>query len=158
MSAIYYVYLIKSDKHTKIGVAKNPSARIKELQTGNQFELKMIATIPMQSQKEAYSLESFLHSYYSKHRSRGEWFLLNNIKIKKALDKYHSMGFASARVKRVEEVGQTIVRERIAKVNDKCNRLLIQRSRLASALKINGIHVDDRLLSDSVTINELNEI
>jgi hypothetical protein len=58
----------------KIGISKNPSKRIEQLQTGNASELKLIAVYPT----EIYSLiELTLKNRYTVARRRGEWFKLN---------------------------------------------------------------------------------
>lgn len=75
---VTYVYFIRSGAKKKcpikIGVASDVSQRIRELQTGNPTELSLIAAIPCDSRKHAYSVESTLHRRFSRQHVRGEWF------------------------------------------------------------------------------------
>ena len=70
-----YVYLIRgNDGKYKIGIAKNPSQRIKQLQTGNSDELQLIETYLSEN---ASKIETSLHHQYSHVRNYGEWFDLS---------------------------------------------------------------------------------
>jgi len=70
-----HVYLIRgNDGKYKIGIAKNPSQRIKQLQTGNSDELQLIESYQTEN---AYRVETTLHNQYSHLRSHGEWFDLS---------------------------------------------------------------------------------
>jgi hypothetical protein len=68
-----YVYLIKNTENSvyKIGKSKNPTMRIKMLQTGNDSEL---AIIHIFKSKNASILENTLHNIFGYGRKRGEWF------------------------------------------------------------------------------------
>ena len=75
MVETYYVYFIqKGYGSVKIGVAKNPEARLKILQTGNHGELHLIAKLPFKSRPEAYTMEKELHKRFEKFKLTGEWF------------------------------------------------------------------------------------
>lgn len=63
------IYFIKSKSFVKIGVASDPNVRLKELQTGNPFKLKIAATIPGH-----FVTEKELHSVFDRFRLEGEWF------------------------------------------------------------------------------------
>lgn len=66
------VYLIRgNDGKYKIGIAKNPSQRIKQLQTGNSDKLQIIETYQSEN---ASKIESALHHRYAHVRNEGEWF------------------------------------------------------------------------------------
>ncbi len=75
-----YVYFIttenKGNTPIKIGVSINPELRIKELQTGNPFKLKILKIIPCLTKSAAYALESALHELTKSTNKRmiGEWF------------------------------------------------------------------------------------
>jgi predicted GIY-YIG superfamily endonuclease len=75
-----FLYLIKNiDNSTyKIGVSKNPSTRIKQLQTGNASKLEIIhifkTTFP-------YKIESSLHRKYSLQNIHNEWFEMSSIDV-----------------------------------------------------------------------------
>jgi hypothetical protein len=70
---IKYVYLIKSleDSRYKIGVSRDPFQRIKNLQTGNSSELKLV-----NSYKTLFAniIEKTLQRRYSHLNKKGEWF------------------------------------------------------------------------------------
>jgi len=69
------VYLIRgNDGKYKIGIAKNPSQRVKQLQTGNSDKLSIIETYRSEN---ASKIESALHFQYSHVRNEGEWFDLS---------------------------------------------------------------------------------
>lgn len=69
------VYLIRgNDGKYKIGIAKNPKQRIKQLQTGNSDKLTIIETYQSEN---ASTIESALHSHYGHVRNEGEWFDLS---------------------------------------------------------------------------------
>ena len=59
-----YIYLIQSleDSYYKIGVSKHPKKRIKELQTGNSSELKLVDTYQSEF---AHQIEKTLQRRYS---------------------------------------------------------------------------------------------
>ena len=70
-----YVYLIRgNDCRYKIGIAKNPSQIIKQLQTGNSDKLEIIETYHSEN---ASKIETTLHNQYSYARQEGEWFDLS---------------------------------------------------------------------------------
>jgi hypothetical protein len=75
-----YVYLIFSTEsgYYKIGISKNPSKRVKQLQTGNG-ELLVLK----ESFKTKYYLEveKSLHGIYGDLRKHGEWFDLGLVDV-----------------------------------------------------------------------------
>lgn len=69
------VYLIRgNDGRYKIGVAKNPEKRIRQLQTGNYDPLELITSYQSDN---ANKIEKSLHRYYSYGKMIGEWFDLS---------------------------------------------------------------------------------
>lgn len=69
------VYLIRgNDGRYKIGIAKNPKHRIRQLQTGNSDQLELIETYQSDN---ASKIESALHNRFSHVRNVGEWFDLS---------------------------------------------------------------------------------
>ncbi len=68
-----YVYLIQSleDSYYKIGLSKHPKKRVKELQTGNSSELRLV---DMYQSEFANLIEKTLQRRYSHLRKEGEWF------------------------------------------------------------------------------------
>jgi len=67
------IYFITDGAYTKVGVALEPEKRLRELQTGNPFDLRIAKTI-----EGSYEEESKLHSVLQLYRMRGEWFEWNN--------------------------------------------------------------------------------
>lgn len=63
------IYFIQAKKHIKIGYSDDPCTRLRELQTGNPHKLKLMATMPGDSQTEIG-----LHEVFKKYRVEGEWF------------------------------------------------------------------------------------
>ena len=63
-----------NDGRYKIGIAKDPSQRIKQLQTANPDKLEIIETYYSEN---ASKIESSLHYQYSYARQEGEWFDLS---------------------------------------------------------------------------------
>lgn len=72
-----YVYLMRQGGATgpiKIGVARDPDGRLKNLQTGSPRTLRIIARLPFESRMEALEMERALHAKYKEFRLKGEWF------------------------------------------------------------------------------------
>ena len=68
-----YIYLIQSleDGYYKIGVSKHPKKRVKQLQTGNSSELKLVESY---QSEHAHKVERALQRRYSYLKKEGEWF------------------------------------------------------------------------------------
>lgn len=70
------LYIFKGDwKDTsfiKVGVAKNPSQRLKQVQTGCPVTLKNIFS--SSKTQHAFKIESEIHSIFAKYKTQGEWF------------------------------------------------------------------------------------
>tara|TARA_B100000131_G_C18023053_1_gene575364 strand:+ start:493 stop:786 length:294 start_codon:yes stop_codon:yes gene_type:complete len=66
-----FLYIIQSDLTgmIKIGRSKDPVKRLKQLQTGNPNELKLIASFKDQGWKE-----KIIHESLKSFRLKGEWF------------------------------------------------------------------------------------
>ena len=71
-----YVYFVRAGNRgaIKIGVARNVKRRLETLQTGNPFELKLLATIPCSDKAKALNLDASIHRFFKSQRIRGEWF------------------------------------------------------------------------------------
>lgn len=64
------VYFVGGDDGpVKIGITTNSAQRLQHMQTGSPVELKVLAVVPA-----GRSLERAYHSYFERHRIRGEWF------------------------------------------------------------------------------------
>ena len=70
------VYLIEAEGlgYIKIGLAENPSFRLKQLQTGSPVKLRLRASIPCDV-KDAQAYERGLHKQLKEYHVLGEWFL-----------------------------------------------------------------------------------
>lgn len=69
------VYLIRTnDGRYKVGIAKDPQKRIRQLQTGNSDQLELIETYQSEN---ASKIEGSLHRHYSYGKMIGEWFELS---------------------------------------------------------------------------------
>lgn len=68
------IYLLECQGFYKIGIASNVVQRVKDLQCGNPFSIKVVAFSPV---KKAAKIEAELHRTYSKKRTSGEWFALS---------------------------------------------------------------------------------
>lgn len=69
------VYFIQSDAGlVKIGKTSNIKKRMSSLQGSSPVELKLLHTIPCESDEEAFLLEAALHVRFMASRQRGEWF------------------------------------------------------------------------------------
>jgi len=79
-----YVYFIRAGNRgaIKIGWAINVKRRMAAMQTGNAFELKLLAVIPCQSKDHAIHTEKQMHKFFKRQNIRGEWFQ-GNIDFKK---------------------------------------------------------------------------
>lgn len=71
-----FVYFIADNNGlVKIGVAKNPKKRLKELQTASPRKLNLISTVESDN---AFRLEGKLHRRFKEKCVSGEWFELNS--------------------------------------------------------------------------------
>ena len=71
-----FVYFIQAGHKgaIKIGHTENLDRRIENLQVGNPFKLRVLATIHCDSIEHARGLEEKLHRFFKKKHIRGEWF------------------------------------------------------------------------------------
>ena len=63
----------------KVGISKCIDKRLKQLQTGNSHELRLIASLDCRSKMHALYIESNIHQLINKHRLHGEWFTVSSI-------------------------------------------------------------------------------
>jgi len=80
------IYIIQSNKEVKIGVAKNVKKRMQQIQTSNQYTLKLIGT---KETDDDYFLEKEIHDYLCDYRIRGEWFKLSENKMNSLINKFN---------------------------------------------------------------------
>lgn len=69
-----FVYFIASGRDIiKVGMAKDVGKRVRALQTGGPFEMKVIHKIEVAAERVA-ALEKLIHKRLKRYRIRGEWF------------------------------------------------------------------------------------
>ena len=81
-----YVIEDKASKAIKVGKATHGKYenRLKQLQTGNPNEMRIIKTYPTQTHEEAFKLETALHNELKHHHKKGEWYI-DNDEVRKVL-------------------------------------------------------------------------
>ncbi|SFV55540.1 hypothetical protein MNB_SV-3-1137 [hydrothermal vent metagenome] len=73
------LYLLEANGNYKIGITGNLASRMKDIQTGNPYLVKLVCTIEMEDPQE---LEQSLHKLFKDKRMMGEWFNLNKKDVK----------------------------------------------------------------------------
>lgn len=68
------VYLIQGLNSYKIGATNNLPVRLKALQTGNHYKLRVLANTRPLDRDAAFYLEQSLHILFAHKRVYGEWF------------------------------------------------------------------------------------
>ncbi len=85
-----YVYIIQSGfkekAPVKVGMSDDPNKRIKQLQTGNPLELRLLLSIKCTSRDHAYNLERTLHTLLSSNNIMNEWFSICKSNLYKAIN------------------------------------------------------------------------
>lgn len=74
--SLLYIITESEDGPVKIGIAKKPGCRLKELQTGNARRLDLYWCVPFQTAGKARAAEQRVHRELDKHRMVGERFSL----------------------------------------------------------------------------------
>lgn len=72
----------------KIGISKNPTFRLKELQTGNHNKLTLIKTIQCDDYRK---LETMMHRIYQQNNKHGEWFEFSIEEFYACIDKAENL-------------------------------------------------------------------
>lgn len=78
MNYVYFIQPADELKPVKIGLTRNLTRRLEELQVGNPYKLKVKLSIKFESSKEAERIEKLLHNQAEQDHLRlsGEWFLI----------------------------------------------------------------------------------
>ena len=76
--SIYFIVEEPFDNKVKIGMAKNPAKRLKQLQTGNPSKLVLYHVIESADYKV---LERTMHDICKDLRAHGEWFEMNQSEL-----------------------------------------------------------------------------
>lgn len=71
-----FIYMMRCGDFLKIGISDDPERRIKDMQTGNPIEIKMLDKIKLKSRENAMTLEVGIHEHLKSLglHVRGEWF------------------------------------------------------------------------------------
>lgn len=112
--SVYFIQAGPSDGPVKIGVARDPWARMREIQTGNAEDLSMLGVA---ATDDAYALEATLHRRFQSARVRGEWFrmvpgLIREI-IKSCGDECYLNGDADSMIGLLWPYGEDITPEMV---------------------------------------------
>lgn len=78
-SRFVYLFFNPITTLTKIGITNSPKARISQIRNSggmNVFALLILELLPDYDESPEF-IEKFLHQFYDKKRSFGEWFSLN---------------------------------------------------------------------------------
>lgn len=68
------VYVMQWQNKVKIGISRDPSARLRQLQLANPGEVRLIHTRVFSTRPGAIKVERSLHKRFADHRLLGEWF------------------------------------------------------------------------------------
>lgn len=74
----YYVYFIQccGFPYYKVGISDNPKLRLKTLQGGCPFQLKLVKKISYKWREDAFFAEAWIHQSLKDEKIRGEWYEL----------------------------------------------------------------------------------
>ncbi len=75
------VYIMREGKtdHYKIGISNKPFKRVKQLQTGNAHQIKLLFECQIDPNIKAKDVETIIHTFLKEKGKwiRGEWFKLS---------------------------------------------------------------------------------
>lgn len=74
-----FIYFIKLNEFTKIGMATNPQQRLLELSVSSPYPLTLLRSVQTPTMR---SSENALHNHFSKYHYAREWFLIPNEMLK----------------------------------------------------------------------------
>jgi hypothetical protein len=69
-----FVYIVKCESYIKVGVSDKPFSRISTMETGNPFDLELVALLFVNGKRQAYATEHNIHKKFANDRVKGEWF------------------------------------------------------------------------------------
>lgn len=89
-SATGFVYFVQGGKYVKIGYTQNESvdSRIRSLQTGCPFQLRLLAVYPGNEK-----FERRLHRMFGPWRMQGEWFRLSAPAMRQVVERINERLF-----------------------------------------------------------------
>ena len=84
---IDYMYIISNDQgFIKVGISKNPTKRIRQLQTGNEHVLTLLHTEEFEcSRNHLLKIEKLVHNHFNVNclSHRGEWYEISPDQLEK---------------------------------------------------------------------------
>lgn len=83
----------------KLGISRNPPARISALQTGCPFQIKLLHQGETTDAKKAWSEEQTFHRHVAEARIYGEWF---NLDAETAISIYENQVELNAHFEKME--------------------------------------------------------
>ena len=69
-----FVYAVSSGNAIKVGLSADPEKRIKTMQVGNPYKVRLVGKLPCDTRGQAKKLERKIHEDGRKYHIRGEWF------------------------------------------------------------------------------------
>lgn len=89
----WFVYFVSDSRYVKIGKGCVSNDRISQLQTGNPCRIMPLFRVYVDSEKEAFTVETYLHQIYSDYQMEGEWYdILDRLSINKWQQSIMNMG------------------------------------------------------------------
>src|SRR5216110_1895594 len=79
---VAFVYVIRAGEFIKIGVARDVSKRVQQMQVGCPYDTEVLMAWPC---SDPYAFERRLHYQLRAYRHRGEWFIVNQGGLEKLL-------------------------------------------------------------------------
>lgn len=73
-ASVYFICCQSPDKQIKIGVSRNPLARLENLSTANPYQLTLLYEARFKCEADAYKAEEMLHNKFKANNVKGEWF------------------------------------------------------------------------------------
>lgn len=83
---VYFIITEEKPKRIKIGKSGNPEKRIKALQTGCPYKLKLLGSIKCKNNRDSINIEKAAHAFFGDYRVIGEWFKCTDFSLAKIHD------------------------------------------------------------------------
>jgi hypothetical protein len=80
------LYVISDGEYLKVGISSTPRKRLKQMQTSNARELKLVKEYPIGNRKTTEAWELYVHKRLAEYHVRGEWFKAPLQRTKKFLN------------------------------------------------------------------------
>lgn len=82
----HYLYAVVGAGKVKIGLARDPVVRLRELQVGSPVPLRLAEVWPVGSRRRTRAIERSAHALFRWCRLRGEWFDITPAEVEPVLD------------------------------------------------------------------------